>query len=676
MKKPEIWISDLTHTAQGISAHTFPLGASYVYAYAKQELGKDFNFKLFKFPSDLNNELINNYPKMLCFSNYSWNFELSCKFAYLAKQRDPSVVTVFGGPNFPTDINEKIKFIAKHPEIDFIIELEGELGFVDLVKKLSDYNFNVLNLNKDEKKITNTCYLVDDKLISGPIDRIKDINIIPSPYLTGALDNFFKLPLVPLLETTRGCPFSCTFCADGLASKNKVRRYDPERTKEEIYYLAKRVKDMSELSITDLNFGMYKQDIVTANVIADIQKKYNYPTVLSATVGKNMPERTIKVAKILKGWTMGASIQSTDHGVLKAVKRSNISKTAYQKLINFGNSQKSDKTHTEIILALPGDTKEKHFESLRFGIDNNVKNLRMYQAILLPGTEMASTAVRNTYGLKTKFRIRPGCIGNYPILDKAHAVAEIEEIIIGSNTMSNDDYVDCRVMNLIIETFFNNFMFEEIFAMLKSIDISPLDSLIYLKNHSELHSKKFITIINDFIKETNNLFDTWEEANSYMKSDGVIDKYNKGEIGNNELLFYSAQLFNEFEEICNLIFKSVEESLKGKSLITKEIQNYLSELKRFMFMMKKDLLVDIESVKSANFNYDFQKIQKAEYKINPNSISISKNPIKFDFFHDKNQQELISNQLKLYSGHAWGIGRLLQQTNLKRIFRNFNLSTN
>ena len=60
MKKPEIWISDLTHTAQGISAHTFPLGASYVYAYAKQELGKDFNFKLFKFPSDLNNELINN----------------------------------------------------------------------------------------------------------------------------------------------------------------------------------------------------------------------------------------------------------------------------------------------------------------------------------------------------------------------------------------------------------------------------------------------------------------------------------------------------------------------------------------------------------------------------------------------------------------------------------------
>ena len=153
---------------------------------------------------------------------------------------------------------------------------------------------------------------------------------------------------------------------------------------------------------------------------------------------------------------MSASIQSTDPSVLKAVKRSNISKAAYQKLINFANSQKSDRTQTEIILALPGDTKEKHLESLRFGIDNNVKNVRVYQAIMLPGTEMASMVAREKYGLKTKFRIRPGCIGHYPILDKSHAVAEIEEIIVGSNTMTNDDYVDCRVMNLIIQTFYNH----------------------------------------------------------------------------------------------------------------------------------------------------------------------------------------------------------------------------
>lgn len=68
--KKSIFISDLTHTQQGIMAATFPLGAACVYSYAKKELGNEFNFRLFKFPSYLNDALCEERPAIICFSNF------------------------------------------------------------------------------------------------------------------------------------------------------------------------------------------------------------------------------------------------------------------------------------------------------------------------------------------------------------------------------------------------------------------------------------------------------------------------------------------------------------------------------------------------------------------------------------------------------------------------------
>ena len=670
--KKAIWISDLTHTAQGIGANGFPLGASYIYAYAKKIFGNEFDFKLFKLPAHLEEDLRSTSPTIFSFSNYSWNLELGYKFALLAKQRDPNVVTVFGGPNFPTDENEKLDFLKKKPAIDFYIELEGELGFVDLVKALSENNFNVKQLKKHGKKIINTCYILEDKLITGSIERIKDINIIPSPYLTGALDHSFQLPLIPMIETTRGCPFTCTFCADGLDIKSKINRYETQRTREELQLIAKNINKVDELIVTDLNFGMYKQDMETAKEIANIQKNYNYPIAVDAPAGKNMPKRIINIASIMKGWSMGGVIQSSDPDVLKAIKRSNISISAYQDLIDFGNKQKANRTYTEIILGLPSDTKERHFESLRLGVEKSVNNLRMHQAMLLTGTEMASKRDREKYGLVTKFRTLPGNVGNYNILNEEHPVAEIEEIVVGSNTLSMNDYVECRIMNLIIKTFYNNNIFNEIHSMQRAMGISPFDCLVYIKDHEEMYTKKVKKIIESFVTETTeDLFDTREKANEYVLSPNVINKYINGELGTNELFLHSSLLFNEFKDISDLIFESVKRVIKQKGLLTPLIENYLTDLKRFTLMRKNIPLNNTESVLLGEFEYDFESIHKSEYFLNPNSISKLKTSIQLKFFHTNKQQEHITNQQKLYSNHALGLGRMLQQTNLNLVFRSF-----
>ncbi|OGX27137.1 MAG: hypothetical protein A2787_02075 [Omnitrophica WOR_2 bacterium RIFCSPHIGHO2_01_FULL_48_9] len=673
MSKEKIYFADLTHTAQGISAATFPLGISFVLSYAKHNFGDEFDFQLFKFPADLAKALSEKSPAMLCLSNYSWNFELAYKMATLVKERSPKTVTVFGGPNFPIVNDEKYEFLSTHPAIDFYIELEGEMGFVNLTAQLKEINFDVQRFKEEGRSANNTTYVFDGKVISGPIQRITDVNVIPSPYLTGILDKFFQYPLVPMIETTRGCPFSCTFCADGMVVKNKVHRFEQERINTELEYIASRVKNMDELIITDLNFAMYKEDLDTARAVAEIQKKYHYPILLSASAGKNQPHRTIEAAKILGGsWTLGASIQSTDPEVLKAIKRSNISSAAYQELIDFGNNLKNSKTHSEIILGMPGDTKEKHFQSLRFGIENNVNSMRMFQAMLLRGTDMATGETRKNYGLITKYRIIPGCIGIYEFFGEKHPVAEIEEIIVGNKSMSLEDYIDCRIMNLLVETFHNNAIFEEAFALVRTLGGSPFECLLHVKQHPELYSARINEIIAEFIVHTSkDLYESFDEAKNYVLTPEVLEKYIGGELGTNELLLHRALLFAEFEDICRLLFTSIAETLKTKGILTAEVEGYLEELNQFIVLRKRNSITDTASVFTKSFYYDFLAVSQANFRINPNDFPRLSSPVEFCFFHDEEQKKHIANQVKLYAQTPIGIGRLIQRSNLKLFYRKF-----
>ena len=47
-------------------------------------------------------------------------------------------------------------------------------------------------------------------------------------------------------------------------------------------------------------------------------------------------------------------------------------------------------TYSEVILGLPGDTKEKHFSTLKTLVESSFTTLSMYQLMILPGTELGS----------------------------------------------------------------------------------------------------------------------------------------------------------------------------------------------------------------------------------------------------------------------------------------------
>jgi len=370
---------------------------------------------------------------------------------------------------------------------------------------------------------------------------------------------------------------------------------------------------------------------------------------------------------------MGAAQQSSDEEVLENVKRSNISEKAYGDLLNFMNkTNKKAKTFTEFILGIPGDSKEKHFKSLKHGVDNKVNTIRMFQAILLSGTEMASPETRKKFELTTKYRVITGAVGKYQFGDKNIPVCEIEEIIVGNKDMNFDDYVSCRVMDLIVETFHNNALFEEFFLGLEKLGISEFDCLLYIfENQEELFTAKMKEIIASFIKATKTgLYNTYEEAKEMSVKPSRFEKHLSGEIGSLELVKHKGELYYLLDDLIKIVLTVGKKFMKDRGILTDDNIDYFNQLGSYTLCAKSNLInTDLEIVKK--FNYNWSSLDKIDFKISPMEIKRSDKEIMYKFFHNPEQKKQIINALKIHPDHPNGAPMIYQQ-NLKTLYRNFD----
>jgi B12 binding domain/Radical SAM superfamily len=664
-----IYFADLTHTAQGIHAKCMPLGAALVASYIKREFKDFLDVSLFKLPEELEGAVVEKCPDILCLSNYAWNMRLTVAFARLVKQINPHLIVIFGGPNFPLKEDERQDFLQEYDCIDFYIFGEGETALANLLTQIIGHDFDAASIKTNKAAMINCSYLANDDIVSGEWTRTVELDQFPCPYTEGLMDKFFELPLIPLFETTRGCPFSCTFCTDGIVEKSKIFRKSHQNIENSIGYIAKHAKHSDALILADLNFGMYNEDIETAEIIARQKELTGFPLSVGTALGKSRPENIMQAVKILDGSLhIGLSLQSTDPDVLKNIKRKNIQTP---KLIvaaeELGLRDSVD--FTEVILALPGDSLVKHYKSLREGVELGMTNIRMYQLMLLIGSTMNSQASREIYGLQTRWRVMPNCAGVYRFFDTELSVAEIEEIVVANNTMTFDDYVECRVMDFVVELFVNNDWYIELFELIKFYGLELFDFLAFIKENRNGFPDKMAGIFDSFVVDTcKDLFAEKKDIEIYILGKGILEKHVSGELGNNEILDHKALCYLNFKETTQFIFEMSRRFLGSAVRVDNALLLYLADLERFI-LCRKDNVIDTEQILTEQFNFDFKSISRANFKVDPHSLTVAKN--KFRFFHDEKQSSAIKKALNLYGASVSGLGRFIQNNKMNRMFRQF-----
>ena len=611
--RTKVYLADLRYNYSGVLANDcMPLGVAYMKAVMDRDC-PEVDSRLFAYPDKLLNAMTEDPPHVLMLSNYVWNEGLSFHFAKLAKRMHPEMLVVMGGPNISLESERKSVYFDAHPEIDIYILGEADFLAREIVQHFMSAGHSIARLG--ELELPSCIYRRPDgsSVLNLTWARHKEVDEIPSPWLTGIQDEFFDGKLAPMIETNRGCPFTCTYCCQGTSWYTKVHNFSIERMRDEIYYIAAKIKErsprMGTLRIADSNYGMYERDIEISGYIGETQKKYGWPTFIDATTGKNRPERIIKsVEKVSGALVLYQAVQSLDEDVLFNVKRSTIKLEAYEQLQVYMRGR-GLRSVSDLILGLPGESLETHLTALHRLLNSGIESLHNFQAMLLKGSEMETFEARKTFGFVSRFRVLPKNFGIYG----DEKVVDVEEIVVGTDTLPFEDYVKARKYHLNSSVYWNDSWFLHPLHFVQSFGIKASEWWDAMMQALEQGPEPVRQFLADFERETRGeLMPTREECIRFYSIEENFRRLEQGEIGDNLMYKYRARAsFHLWPEICEAAMQQTKSLLQSRGVDQSipDFDHFWADFHRFIELKHAHgtRLEQIFAPVTTSLSYDFER---------------------------------------------------------------------
>jgi radical SAM superfamily enzyme YgiQ (UPF0313 family) len=542
MTRPSAYLADLRYNYSGVLANDcMPLGVAYMKAVMDKQL-PEVRSRLFAYPDHLLGAIQENPPDVLMLSNYCWNEALSLHIAKLAKRVRPEMLVVMGGPNIPIEPERQLDYLAGHPELDLYALGEGDFLAAEIVRNYLEAGADVRRIG--EREIPSSVYRRADGTIvrTESWQRHKEVDEVPSPWLAGILDEFFDGKLAPIVETNRGCPFTCTFCCQGTSWYTKVHYFSKDRLRDELFYIAEKIKErsplMRTLRIADSNYGMFERDTEISGYLGETQKLYGWPSYIDATTGKNRPDRIIKsIEKVNGAIVLYQAVQSLDDNVLRNVKRSTIKMEAYEALRMYIRGR-GLRSNTDLILGLPGETLKTHLDGVHKLLDAGLNQVTNFQLMLLKGTELETLESRATVKFKSGFRVLPKNFGVYG----GEKVFDVEEIVCATDTLPFDDYLQARKVALACSAFWHDNYFDSVIGFAEKLGVKRSEWLDAVVAEMEQDKGEVQQFLNEFVEETTQeLFESREACVEFYSREENFARLQRGEIGDNLMHKYRAR---------------------------------------------------------------------------------------------------------------------------------------
>jgi radical SAM superfamily enzyme YgiQ (UPF0313 family) len=325
-------------------------------------------------------------PDVLACSVFGWNYNAFGMLAETFKQLRPAGWVIFGGTHVA---KQGRRTFSMFPQVDVVVDGEGELTFLDLMRALlcgtSRHGLD------DVRGIT---FKHDDgRVVTTPErPRITDLDrVVPSPLLTGTLqlrypDGRQKYDVV-LLETNRGCPYTCSFCYWGGATGQKVRRFSTERIAAELELVGR--EQIAEVVLCDANFGIFKEDEEFVETLIRMSERYGFPRNFETSWAKNKSKTFYTIVERMKDAGLRSSftlaLQTLSDPALVLMKRKNMKLNDWRGLAAWLKAQGLT-CYSELIWGTPGETCESFLDGYA-ALSEHVSRIAVYPLLIMPNTD-------------------------------------------------------------------------------------------------------------------------------------------------------------------------------------------------------------------------------------------------------------------------------------------------
>lgn len=262
------------------------------------------------------------------------------------------------------------------------------------------------------------------KILTDNIDYPKlnfpvDFNKLPSPYLTGELPIDVAQNKVRM-ETKRGCPYRCKFCAHRDLTFNKIYKHNLDKVFEEVSFFKK--KKVQKINIIDPIFnasGQYldiMEEFVKTNTTSLISVQARFETI----IGDKFLDYCEKLNVNLE-----FGLQTAIEEESKFINRKNNPqkiKSVMSKL-----NERGIDYEVSLIYGLPTQTLDSFKYSIDFVLENGCSNISAFPLMLLKGTEL--------YNTKNEYDFIEQNIGEYNI-----------PVVIQSDSFTEGDWLKMKTL--------------------------------------------------------------------------------------------------------------------------------------------------------------------------------------------------------------------------------------